>query len=78
MGINTLVKTSGNADKVRGCLNMPFCSEVWEAISRYIYAAIEGGSIMNSWMKEENTMIICCNDGTSPVIFKIERIDEEE
>ncbi len=56
---------------------MPFCSEAWDAISRYLYAAIEGGSIMKSWMKEENTMIACCNDGTRPVIFKIERIDYE-
>lgn len=78
MGINTLVKTTGDADKVAGGPKMPFCSEAWDAISRYIYAAIEGGSIMKSWMKEENTMITCCNDGTRPVIFKIERIDEEE
>ena len=30
---------------------------------------------MKGWMKEENTMIACCSDGTRPVIFKIERID---
>ena len=36
-----------------------------------------GGSIMNGWMKEENTMITCCSDGTRPVIFKIERIDAD-
>ena len=29
-------------------------------------------------MKEENTMIACCSDGTRPVIFKIERIDEDD
>ena len=29
-----------------------------------------------AWMKEENTMIACCSDGTRPVIFRIERIDE--
>ena len=29
-------------------------------------------------MKEENTMIACCSDGTRPVIFKIERLDEED
>ena len=33
---------------------------------------------MKGWMKEENTMICCCNDGTRPVIFKIERIDIPE
>ena len=48
-----------------------------DAISRYIYAGLQGGSIMKGWMKEENTMITCCNDGTRPVIFKIERIDYE-
>ena len=30
---------------------------------------------MKGCMKEENTMITCCNDGTRPVIFKIERLD---
>ena len=29
------------------------------------------------WMKKENEMIACCNDGTRPVIFKIERVGEE-
>ena len=28
-------------------------------------------------MKKENEMIACCNDGTRPVIFKIERVGEE-
>ena len=55
---------------------VPFCSEAWDAISRYIYTGLQGGSIMKGWMKEENTMIACCNDGTRPVIFKIERIEE--
>lgn len=30
---------------------------------------------MKGWMRDENTMTACCNDGTRPVIFKIERID---
>ena len=59
-------------------INMPHCSEAWDAISRYIYAGLQGGSIMRGWMKEENTMIACCSDGTRPVIFKIERIDIDE
>ena len=32
---------------------------------------------MEGWMTQENTMITCCNDGTRPVIVKIERIDYE-
>lgn len=57
-------------------LNGKFCSEAWDAISRYVYAALQGGSIMRGWTKDEKVMISCCNDGVRPVIFKIERIDE--
>lgn len=78
MGLNTLVKTTGDPDTVAGGPKIPHCSELWDAISRYIYSGLQGGSIMKGWMKEENTMIACCSDGTRPVIFKIERIDEEE
>lgn len=51
------------------------CSEAWDAISRYIYTALQGGSIMRNWTNDERMMIACCSDGTRPVIFKIERID---
>ncbi len=57
-------------------LHGKFCAEAWDSISRYVYAALHGGIIMRGWTKEENVMIACCNDGTRPVIFKIERIDE--
>ena len=86
MGAGTLVK-SGAPDE--GCLQspgtahcgtegVPFCSEAWDAISRYIYTALQGGSIMHGWMNDDKVMIACCNDGTRPVIFKIERIDVAE
>ena len=45
--------------------------------SAAIYTALQGGSIMHGWMKDDRVMIACCNDGTRPVIFKIERIDVE-
>ena len=77
MGLNTLVKTEADPDTVAGGPKMSHCSETWDAISRYIYAGLQGGSIMKGWMKEENTMITCCSDGTRPVIFKIERIDAD-
>lgn len=76
-GLNTLIKTTGDPLTVAGGPALPFCSELWDAISRYIYAGLQGGSIMKGWMKQENTMIACCSDGTRPVIFKIERIDYE-
>lgn len=58
-------------------LHGKFCSEAWDCISRYVYAALQGGSIMRGWTNDEKVMITCCNDGTRPVIFKLERIEEE-
>ena len=55
-----------------------FCGEAWDAVSRYIYTALQGGSIMKGWTNDDRMMITCCNDGTRPVIFKIERIDIPE
>lgn len=86
MGAETLIK-SGKADEDAlltpttmhcGTKGVPFCSEAWDAISRYIYSGLQGGSIMHDWMNDDKVMITCCNDGTRPVIFKIERIDIED
>ena len=33
---------------------------------------------MRNWTNDDRMMIACCNDGTRPVIFKIERIDIPE
>ena len=30
---------------------------------------------LKGWTNDDRMMIACCNDGTRPVIFKIERID---
>lgn len=59
-------------------MNGKFCSEAWDAISRYVYTSLQGGSIMKGWTNDDRMMIACCNDGTRPVIFKIERIDIPE
>ena len=56
-------------------LDGKFCSEAWSAISHYVYAALQGSSVMHGWTRDEKVMITCCNDGTRPVIFKIERLD---
>lgn len=60
-------------------LNPAFpCAEAWDCISRYIYTALQGGSIMHGWTRDDRVMIACCNDGTRPVVFKLERIDIPE
>ena len=74
---------SGITEEVSGesryhLLHGKFCGEAWDAISRYVYTALQGGSIMHKWTNDERMMIACCNDGTRPVVFKIERIDIPE
>lgn len=68
MGLNTLVKTNDNVDTVAGGPKMPFCSEALDAIFRYIYTGLQGGSIMKGWMKKENEMITCCS-GEQDLLF---------
>ena len=75
IGRNTLKQTACTAGNIAGGPEFPHCSEAWDAISRYIYTGLQGGSIMRGWMKDERVMIACCSDGTRPVIFKIERLD---
>lgn len=75
MGLNTLKQTVHTADGIAGGTAFPHCSEAWDAVSRYIYTGLQGGSIMRGWMNDERVMIACCSDGTRPVIFKIERLD---
>ena len=75
MGLNTLKQSVSSKNKIAGGCAFPHYSEAWDAISRYIYTGLQGGSIMRGWMEDERVMIACCSDGTRPVIFKIERMD---
>lgn len=54
------------------------CAEAWDCVSRYIYTGLQGGAFMHKWTNDDRVMISCCNDGTRPVIFKLERIDIPE
>ena len=77
-GDTFLLSRTPEQDVVYHLMNGRFCGEAWDAISRYVYTALQGGSIMHGWTNDERIMIACCNDGTRPVIFKIERIDIPE
>lgn len=77
VGQEFLLERGGGKDDFMHMLDGKFCSEAWDCISRYIYSGLQGGSIMRGWTNDDRMMIACCNDGTRPVIFKIERIDEE-
>ncbi len=78
VGQEFILERNEKRDDFWHMLDGKFCSEAWDAISRYVYTALQGGSIMKGWTNDEKMMIACCNDGTRPVIFKIERIDEKE
>ena len=54
------------------------CAETWDCINRYVYTALQGGSIIHGWMRDDRQMIACWQDGTRPVILRIERIDIPE
>lgn len=77
-GKGTLVHTDHDPSQTAGGPDRPFCSEAWDAIGRYIYTALQGGSIMHGWTNDDRMMIACCSDGTRPVVFRIERIDIPE
>ena len=77
-GDTFLLKRTPLQDDFYHLMNGKFCGEAWDAVSRYFFTALQGGSIMHGWTNDERMMITCCNDGTRPVIFKIERIDIPE
>jgi uncharacterized repeat protein (TIGR04076 family) len=56
-----------------------FCDEAWKAIYQYVFALAHGSGIFyyNDWIERPGVAICSCNDGLRPVIFKIERTDEE-
>ena len=72
------LKRTPEQDDFMHMLDGKFCSEAWDCVSRYVYTALQGGSIMHAWTNDDRMMIACCSDGTRPVIFKIERIDIAE
>lgn len=78
VGDEFILKRTPTQDDFYHLMNGKFCGEAWDAVGRYVYTALQGGSIMHGWTNDERMMIACCNDGTRPVIFKIERIDIPE
>lgn len=56
-----------------------FCDEAWKAIYQYAFALAHGSEVFyyGDWIEKPGVAICSCNDGLRPVIFKIERTDEE-
>ena len=45
-GDTSVLKRTEKQDDFYHLMNGRFCGEAWDAISRYIYAALQGGSIL--------------------------------
>lgn len=61
-----------------GFWRMPegFCAEAWDAISRYIYVQISGGTVLENWFNSDKIAVACCSDPVRKVVFKLERLDD--
>lgn len=59
-----------------------FCDWAWKDIHPYIASLMTGGNfsegIFEGWMKDKNTIVVCCTDGIRPVIFEIKRLKESK
>lgn len=52
-----------------------FCQGAWADIFRFIDVLRFGGDF--PWINEEGKYLACCTDGFRPVVFRIERLEEE-
>ena len=58
-----------------------FCDEAWKAVYQYVFSLAHGSGkelfYYGDWIKTPGVAICSCNDGLRPVIFKLERTDED-
>ena len=47
-GDTFVLKRTAEQDDFYHLMNGKFCGEAWDAISRYVYSALQGGSIINN------------------------------
>lgn len=56
------------------------CGLAWNDLSKVVTAFLCDGNfssgIFSGCMKNEKTMIACCTDGIRPVVFKIEKFED--
>ena len=49
VGDEFILKRTPQQDDFYHLMNGKFCGEAWDAVSRYVYTALQGGSIMKGW-----------------------------
>ena len=53
-----------------------FCPVAWLDIYSSLCALMSGNNIISDWYKNPKTKILCCTDGTRPVVFKLEQVTD--
>ena len=66
VGDEFILKRTPQQDDFYHLMNGKFCGEAWDAVSRYVYTALQGGSIMKGWTNDDRVMIACCNAYETP------------
>ena len=56
VGDTFVLKMTAQQDDFYHLMNGRFCGEAWDAISRYVYSALQGGSIMRSWTNDDRLL----------------------
>ncbi len=54
------------------------CDNAWNCMRDYVLAIAQGAGFIygdGAWMNREGMVVVSCNDGLRPVIFKVERTD---
>jgi uncharacterized repeat protein (TIGR04076 family) len=52
-----------------------FCAGAWADLFRFVLALQSGADF--PWILENGKVLATCNDGFRPVIFRLERIEED-
>jgi uncharacterized repeat protein (TIGR04076 family) len=60
---------------VFGTIPVGFCPWAWDDIYKDLVGFASNGNF-GMWYQDPNSIIACCTDGTRPVIFRIEKIEE--
>lgn len=71
IGDTTVFERYGGEDTFWTQAGVAHCSEAWDCISRYIYTALQGGSIMRGWTNDEHIMIACCKTEPARLSLKL-------
>ncbi len=61
---------------VFGGIPQGFCPWAWDDIYKVLVAFAADGNF-GMWYQNKDNLIACCTDGTRPVIFKIEKVEEK-